>query len=161
MFSTTTCKLIRTQRAYYYGKRTAARQEPQQFMSLIVDGMDQNKTDLPHLTTKNKAASNLWVLRTHLTGAIVHGRRSYAFVDVHLWPQDSNMSMNIFLQILFHGKDNLPSTLYLQMDNCFRENKNQFFFGLLGLLVHYGVFKEVQFCTVSYSTLNRSVNLNL
>ena len=112
-------------------------------MSIIIDGMDQSKTDLPHLTRKNKAACNLWVLRTHVTGALVHGRRSYAFVDLHMWPHDSNLSMNILLQILSDQKGSLPSTLYLQLDNCFRENKNKYFFGLVALLVHHKIFKEV------------------
>ena len=108
-----------------------------------MDGMDQNKTDLPHLTTKNKSAANMWVLRTHLTGALVHGRRSYAFVDLLTWPHDSNLSINILLSILLQEKANLPTILYLQLDNCYRENKNQYVFGFLALLVHLDVFKEV------------------
>ena len=105
-------------------------------MSLIIDGMDQNKTDLPHLSRKNKSACNMWVLRTHLTGAIAHGRRTYAFIDIHLWPQDSNLTVkfNICLQILVR-QERLPPCLYLQLDNCFRENINQFLFGFVALLV--------------------------
>ena len=106
--------------------------------------MDQNKTDLPHFTRKTKSACNMWVLRTHITGAIVHGRRSFAFIDVHLWPHDSNLTINILLNILMQlSDDNLPPVLYLQLDNCYRENKNQFVFGFLALLVQLKVFKEV------------------
>ena len=110
-----------------------------------MDGMDQSKTDLPHLIRKNKTACNMWVLRTHITGALIHGRRSYAFVDVHMWPHDSNLTMNILLSILLDQskEDGLPSTLFLQLDNCFRENKNQFVFGFLALLVQKKIFKEV------------------
>lgn len=86
----------------------------------------------------------MWVLRTHVTGVIVHGRRSFAFVDLHLWPHDSNLSSNILLQVLLQ-QSNLPSTLYLQLDNCFRENKNQFLFGFLGVLIRQEIFKEVSF----------------
>ena len=37
----------------------------------------------------------------------------------------------------------VPPVLYLQMDNCARENKNQFVFALLSLLVEIGVFEKV------------------
>ena len=130
------------QRKRYYDNRQKARHEPNKYLSIIIDGMDQNKTNLPHLARKNKSACNMWVLRTHITGAIVHGRRSFAFIDEHLWPHDSNLSMNILLSILSQ-LENLPPTLFIQLDNCFRENKNRFVFGFLAMLVHHKVFKEV------------------
>ena len=102
--------------------------------------MDQNKTDLPHFTRKSKTASNMWVLRTHVSGAILHGRRSYAFFDLHLWPHDSNLTINIILHLL-KSQEKLPPVLYLQLDNCYRENKN--LFGFLALLIHFKIFKEV------------------
>lgn len=105
--------------------------------------MDQSKTDLPHLVRKNKSACNLWVMRTHVTGAIVHGRKTAAYLDLHLWPHDSNLTMNVLLDILRNEKSELPATMYLQLDNCFRENKNKFVFGFLALLIHLKIFKEV------------------
>lgn len=107
--------------------------------------MDQNKTDLPQNPQKNKSASNMWVLRTHITGVIVHGRRSYAFVDLNLWPHDSNLTINVLLQVLEREarEGPLPPKLYLQLDNCWRENKNKFVFAFLAMLVKLGVFKEV------------------
>ncbi|XP_053389791.1 uncharacterized protein LOC128552757, partial [Mercenaria mercenaria] len=36
------------ERKFYYSKRHASRQHPEDFLSLIIDGMDQSKTDLPH-----------------------------------------------------------------------------------------------------------------
>ena len=91
--------------------REKARQEPQKYLSIIVDGMDQNKTDLPHFTRKSKSAGNMWVLRTHITGAILHGRRSFAFIDVHLWPHDSNLTNNIILNLLL-DQGRLPPVLF-------------------------------------------------
>ena len=104
------------------------------------------KTSLPHLTRTNKSAFNMWVMRTHVTGALAHGRHSYTFVDLHLWPHDANLTCTILLEILQHQKQQsgtLPQMFYLQLNNCFRENKNQLFFGFAALLVHYRVFKEV------------------
>lgn len=136
---------IRDQRLRYYSHRENARQEPHKCMSLIIDGMDQNKTSLPHLTRINKAAFNMWVMRTHVTGALAHGRQSYTFIDIHLWPHDANLTCTILLEILQHQQQSsvLPPVLYLQLDNCYRENKNQLFFGFVALLVHYKIFKEV------------------
>ena len=39
---------FRTERDYYYEKRAEAIAQPTQKCSLIVDGMDQSKTDIPH-----------------------------------------------------------------------------------------------------------------
>lgn len=111
-------------------------------MPPIIDGMDQSKTDLPHIVRKNKSACKMWALRTHLTGALVLGKRSYAFIDAHLWPHDSNLTINILLQILVQ-EENLPSTLHLQLDNCYKENKNRFLFGFIALLVQFKIFQEV------------------
>jgi hypothetical protein len=38
---------------------------------------------------------------------------------------------------------NLPEKLFIQMDNCWRENKNQFVFGYASYLVQQKVFKNV------------------
>lgn len=37
----------------------------------------------------------------------------------------------------------LPDTLYLELDNCFRENKNTFTFAFLVWIIERGVFKEI------------------
>ena len=143
--------LYRDQWSRYYDNRHRARQEPHKYMFIIIDGMDQSKTDLPHLSRKNMSACNMWVMRTHLAGALAHGRRSFAFVDLHLWSHDSSLSSNILMQILHQQAASwkLPATLCLQLDDCFRETKNQFFFGFIALLVHYKVFKEVC-CVYTY-----------
>ena len=54
--------------------------------------------------------------------------------------------MNVLLRLLlsqFKALPSLPDKLYIQMDNCGRENKNQFVFALLALLVEKGIFHEV------------------
>src|SRR5450759_2002476 len=43
-------------------------------------------------------------------------------------------------------KGRLPPTLRLQADNCTRENKNIYMFGLCAALVGLGYFQEVQLC---------------
>lgn len=70
-------------------------------MSLIVDGMDQHVTQLPKPITNSKAMASLWKLPTHITGVIAHGRGQHVFIDVNEYPHDSNMTMNVILQVSF------------------------------------------------------------
>ena len=59
--------IIRDQRARYHDIRSKAEVDSS-IMSIIIDGMDQSATNLPHLKKISKSTVNLWHLRTHLTG---------------------------------------------------------------------------------------------
>lgn len=140
----------REQRFRYHTLRERAETD-RSIMSIIVDGMDQNATNLPHLKRFNKSAANLWHLRTHVTGAIIHGHGSYAYTDLLQWPHDPNLTMNILIEILLRrimdyigSKVPLPKKLYIQLDNCNRENKNKYVLGFLSLLVQERLFEEVK-----------------
>ena len=39
---------FREERQDYYRKKAQAKMKPNEFLSLIVDGMDQSKTNIPH-----------------------------------------------------------------------------------------------------------------
>ena len=135
-------------------------------MSIIIDGMDQNSTNLPHMKRLQKSDVNLWYLRTHLTGVIVHGHGTCCYLDFQQWPHDPNLTCNLlikvytmyfsnhttylFLQVIskYFSKLSkthkpLPKKLFLQLDNTARENKNRCVLAFLSLLVHYGIFDEV------------------
>ena len=113
-------------------------------MSIILDGMDQSKTFLPRFVQQAKQVSNMWKLKTHVTGAIVHGHGVYGYFDSCQWPHASNMTIHVLVNILYMYRDNLPDTLYLQMDNCGRENKNRFVFAFCALLVELKVFRKIK-----------------
>nr|XP_006815072.1 PREDICTED: uncharacterized protein LOC102804474 [Saccoglossus kowalevskii] len=51
--------------------------------------------------------------------------------------------MNILLDVLSEVKTHLAKVLYLQLDNCFRENKNRFLLSLMELMVEINVFEEI------------------
>ena len=75
----------RLERRKYYKHCRKARQEPDKHMSIILDGMDQAKTNLPHFQQKTKQTSGSWKLKTHVTGAIVHGQGVYGYyVNGHI-----------------------------------------------------------------------------
>jgi hypothetical protein len=111
---------------------------------MIIDGMDQNKTDIPHFINLAKSVDTMWKIRTHLTGVILHGHAYMGYFDINEWPHDPNLTMNIILQTLLFIKEELPSVLYIQMDNCARDNKNRWVFAFACLLVEKRVFSKVK-----------------
>ena len=88
---------------------------------------------------------------THLVGAIVHsgqsphGKEVYGSFDFYQFPHDSNLTMTVPLDVLVHWTNDylLPPVLYLQFDNCVRENKNRYMFALLALLIEEEIFENV------------------
>ena len=112
------------------------------YMCLIIDGMDQAKLLIPNLLRWAKSYASAWRLRTHLTGVINHGREVVGLFDLFQWSHDSNLTMNVLLRVLARC-DYIPEVLYLEMYNCYRENKNQHVFVFLGLLVKLGIFRKV------------------
>ena len=58
------------------------------------------------------------------------------------WPHDSNLTINVLMKALLR-MDSITDRLYLQMDNCWRENKNQCVLVFLGVLVRLDIFKKV------------------
>ena len=134
---------FRTERQKYYKHITKARREPEKYMSVIIDGMDQQSTAVPHFVRESKSTNGAWKLLTHITGAIVHGRGQHCFVDLKEIPHDSNLTISVLLRVLQLYAPNIPKVLYLQLDNCGRENKNKYVLAFLCLLVELGVFDKV------------------
>ncbi|XP_063954176.1 uncharacterized protein LOC135153857 [Lytechinus pictus] len=134
------------ERNAYYKRKAEASSNSEGIISVIVDGMDQAKTYLPHFKGwSNPKDCDKYRLQPHIEGCLVHGRTFYAYLvleDSH----DSNMVINTLMKALVKESAGrpLPSTLYLQQDNCWRENKNRFFIGFMAYLVAMHIFNEVQ-----------------
>lgn len=142
----------RRERKKYQRHREKARASPEKFMTLIIDGMDQAKTNIPNTKVIAKSTSGLWRLRTHVSGVLVHtkspcGKLAFAYVDFIQWPHDSNLTISLLLKVLssYIEKHPLPETLYIQMDNTSRENKNKFVLSFCAVLVQLRIFRKV-FC---------------
>lgn len=73
-------------------------------MSMIIDGMDQAKTALPHIPSNPKSLAGQFTLSTHLTGVHAHGRLTLILVDWGQFPHDSNLTINALLQMLLRYK---------------------------------------------------------
>ena len=61
--------LHRDERTTYYKHREKARNDPSKYLTIIIDGMDQAKTNVPQPVQESKTTQNLWRLKTHITGA--------------------------------------------------------------------------------------------
>lgn len=113
--------------------------------------MDQKTTSIPRVRRKTKATCNLAALNTHLVGAIFHsgqspnGKDVFGSFDFKQWPHDPNLNASVLLTMLARWceKYQLPPVLYLQLDNCIKENKNQYILWLLALLVELKIFEKV------------------
>lgn len=86
-------------------------------------------------------------MATRLVGNIVE---SVAFFGSWVYPffkSDSNLTCTVLLNNLVsvakHRNGMLPPVLFLQMDNCGRENKNHTVFAFIASLIKHKVFEEV------------------
>ena len=147
------------ERMQYHLHREIARSAPDKYLTIIVDGMDQAKTNLPNTKLISKSTSSLWRLRTHVTGVILHSTRKiiHTYIDLIQYPHDSNLTITVIVRSLveFIKSNFLPKVLYLQADNTCRENKNKYVLTFCAILVHLGIFDTVcavLFCLCIYIT---------
>ena len=86
-------------------------------------------------------------LKLHTEIAIVHGGRPLVFLAWEDVASDPNLTCEVLYRTLLREsklRGGLPPVLYLQLDNCIRENKNTVFIGYLCWLLERGIFKEIR-----------------
>ena len=88
-----------------------------------------------------KSCQNLWTLRTHLTGVLIHGSGNHYLLQ---WLHDCNLTLLCIMSALIKISKTrvLPPKLFIQMDNCICENKNKYVWIFL-LLIEMSIFNEV------------------
>lgn len=129
------------------GRETFAGQLPldQGAVSLIVDFMEQAKTDLPHFVRSPKGLKEEMenALPLAVLGILVHGYRHYAFVVPPWVGAGADTIIECISQVLADLPAQHARKLYIQFDNA-TENKCRATFGFLGSLVHSHRFDEVE-----------------
>ena len=135
------------ERRNYWNAKEEGIRRPDDMLSLIVDGMDQNTTMVPKFRQAVKGVEGRYV-KTHLCGVLVHGLALYChvWIDAH-HKHDSNQVVTSLVRVLGDvraRRGTLPPTLRIQADNCGRENKNCYMFAFCAALVALGHFREVQ-----------------
>ena len=98
------CLIYRREREKYEKHRRKAQKNPEAYMSIIIDGMDQSKTDLPHIVSNPKVLAGSHRLGTHVTGVKVHGRDTFMYIDFGELSHDSNLTLTTLLLSLDHYK---------------------------------------------------------
>lgn len=79
--------------------------------------MDQSKTDIPHIITNPKVIAGAYKLETHVTGVRVHGRFTMMFLDCGQFSHDSNLTIEVLLQVFSQLKvfDKLYNTFNINV----------------------------------------------
>ena len=87
-----------------------------------------------------------------IQGQATNGKDIMGSFDFYQWPHDPNLSASVFLKMIemWSRSHNLPPVLYLQLDNCVKENKNQFMIFLLAYLVEMKILEKVFFVMFCY-----------
>lgn len=80
----------------------------------------------------------------------VHGIGTYFYYHDDLVVGGSNVMIECLNRTLKHLQEEVsgfqnPPVLYLQADNCIKDNKNKFVFAYLANLVEEGVFKKIKY----------------
>jgi hypothetical protein len=114
-------ELQRQERDAYEDVKLDARNRPDKFLSIVVDGIDQNTTMVPKMRQTVKNIEGRYV-KTHLCGVLVHGWGLYCdvWIDAH-HRHDSNQVVTSIMGVLnavHSARGTLPPILCIQADNC-------------------------------------------
>jgi hypothetical protein len=136
------------ERGIYHKKQQEATEYTDRCISISLDGTDQFINGYPHFkeATKEDAKGKRCYLHTQI--GLVHGgaRRVRVFVGFENIAGDPNWMIETMYRILISEeriRGVLPKILYLQLDNCFRENKNTYVLVYFAWLIERGVFNQV------------------
>ena len=122
------------------------------YVSLIMDGMDQAKTRLPHFPRNPKYMDDKQCIEYHLMGTLVFGYGlDGCYVDWNVkqqFPDDSNALLTSLERTLrriqrdrLDREEPLPEVLYLQLDNV-SSNKNHWLLAYCFWLVQQGISRR-------------------
>jgi hypothetical protein len=93
-----------SRRHVYYAHRILAKKDPNNYLCIIHDKMDQAKTWIPRLKILPKSLSNVGIaLPIALTGMLTHGRDPGAYAHFSLsglWPGDSDFTITSIARCL-------------------------------------------------------------
>ncbi len=140
-------RLIDAERQEMMDRQFRAIDNPEQYLFVEMDSMDQDKTSVPRMPREPKQMEDTGKVKFHVTAAKVPSlNRVFEYVYTNNLAHDGNTTVTILDQVLQAVKQTqgfLPPVLYLQLDNTCRENKNKIMFSYLSLLVKAKVFKKI------------------
>lgn len=138
----------RAQRRCYYENKVEGMASPEDVLSLIQDGMDQAKSNLPLLQRRSKNDS-VQLMKQKVVGVIAHGHGHYIYVAQPPVVGNANLTIECLWRTILKLQERYeralwkwPGKLHLQLDNA-SDNKSKAFFGFAAQLIEEGVFDEV------------------
>ena len=141
--------LQRKQRAVYYANRSRAITNKRQYLSLIIDAMDQKKTQLPLMNRRQKS-DNIQLIKQKVMGVIAHGIGSYLYVGLPPLATGANFTLECLWRTLMkldaeyrRSGDHMPRHISVQMDNA-SDNKAFAVLSFAAHLVEAGVCDTVE-----------------
>ena len=166
------CKALKYKHRERYGKARQATENikqlslsfPNDFLTISIDDMDNQKSMLPRILEPGKKLSGIYKIPTKITGTITSsglfpsGRRVAFYYNHDEFENGSNKLISILYKLILSFLENfkfLPRHLNLCLDNCFKENKNRFLFAFLCSLVDRDIFTEI---TVNYLLVGHTGN---
>lgn len=140
--------MAKIERQGYTSRRELAIRHPDKYCSIILDGADQKSYGLPHFIFATKSDRG-HKIKVKCIGVLEHLRQKQLslFTMTEEFASGANHIIETTHRVLQKKKQimgKLPEVLFVQADNCTRENKNRYFMAYFELLVARGVFREVQ-----------------
>jgi hypothetical protein len=112
------------ERVAYALKRKLGIEQGAEYLSMVVDGADQSKYDLPHARTATHATDAATRLKLHVMGVLVHGRDSYVYTCPDRYKQGHNVTIQAIWDTIvdvMKKEGRLPPVLLLQLDNTTKQ----------------------------------------
>jgi hypothetical protein len=125
---------------------------PSDHLFLQIDGMDNSKSYLPRYLEKSKDQAQKERLPTKISGCLMYNgwyennRKVMFYLNHDIFENGSNLIVTlVYLLLEEFVKDwsKLPRKLHLNLDNCWKENKNRFLFSFLASLLQLSIFEEI------------------
>lgn len=144
-------QLQATERLLYKQRQDQAITCPANFISLIIDGAGPKVC--PHKYPIDKSVALVKRFKLSIHAIIDHQKRNTYeyYINLAHYPNDSNYTISLLhhklckiLQDATRANGVRPSILKVQVDNCWRENKNKYMLAYLSYLIHLKWFKEIE-----------------
>ncbi len=135
---------MKGERGGYYLRREAAKDHPEEYISIIIDGADFFNYAVPYFCVKTH--DKLFRVPVYVIGVIVHGIMTKCYIVPSKFKQGTNVIMDVLMRVLQDLKDaghKIPKKLYIQLDNTCKQNKSRFMMGFLAHFILTGVFERI------------------
>ena len=141
--------MVKEERTDYAQRIILAKRRPDLYLNLTIDGSDNSAYGFPYFSDRTHSTSRGHKVKSKLYAAILHGHFGAAFTFATNLTGGSVVTVEIINKMLdwfLQDKpgNRLPPTLWIQLDNTCRDNKNRYVFGFLHSLVDMGLFQEVE-----------------